>query len=633
MIQKPGKFLRAAIGAGLLGLLVWTTRGVGLRAEANPQPQDVLATLRPGHPRLYVLDSDLALVKQAMAQDPDVKQWYDQLETQAENMLSEPPAEYKLVGPRLLGQSRAALRRIGTLAGLYRLDGDRRKAERARQELLTIAAFADWHPPHFLDVAEMTNAAAIGYDWLYDYLSPEDRATIRRAIVENGIKAGLEAYAQHAWWTRTEFNWNQVCNGGLTAGALAVADEEPELARELIEKTNAYIPLAMRSYAPDGGWAEGPGYWNYATEYNVFFLSAAETALGTDFGLKRSPGFADAGMFRIQTIGPLGLDFNYADAEPHAGTAAEMFWLAAEFHRSVYTEDERLRATGHANIFHLLWSGKVSGDLAGRNGDFGTDTLLRELPRDAFYSHVNVAVFRSAFQDPNGFYLAFKGGDNKANHSHLDLGTFVLDALGERWALDLGPDDYNLPEYFGKKRFTYYRLQTRGHNTLTLDGESQDTAGKAPIVAFHSTPERAFAVADLSQGYAPKAARMMRGVALLHRNSVMIEDEVQLTKSAEVLWNFHTRARIEMHGRKADLELNGRTLEARILSPRGARFAVIPADPPPPEARQPDVHDLTIRWHGKGKFRLAVLLAAPGTARAPKIEPLERWISQSAVSH
>ena len=32
-------------------------------------------------------------------------------------------------------------------------------------------------------------------------------------------------------------------------------------------------------YGPDGAWAEGPGYWRYATQYNVVFLAALETAL------------------------------------------------------------------------------------------------------------------------------------------------------------------------------------------------------------------------------------------------------------------------------------------------------------------------------------------------------------------
>jgi hypothetical protein len=56
--------------------------------------------------------------------------------------------------------------------------------------MLTVANFPDWHPEHFLDTAELTTALAIGYDWLYDYLSPEDRSAIRRAIVDKGLRPG-----------------------------------------------------------------------------------------------------------------------------------------------------------------------------------------------------------------------------------------------------------------------------------------------------------------------------------------------------------------------------------------------------------------------------------------------------------
>ena len=73
-----------------------------------------------------------------------------------------------LIGPRLLTVSRTVLERVTTLALLYRLDGDPRWVARAREELLAAAGFSDWNPSHFLDVAEMCHAFAIGYDWLYD---------------------------------------------------------------------------------------------------------------------------------------------------------------------------------------------------------------------------------------------------------------------------------------------------------------------------------------------------------------------------------------------------------------------------------------------------------------------------------
>ena len=586
---------------------------------------DILTTLRRGHPRLYLLDSDLPEVKQAIAQDPVVKAMYQNLEAEAEKMLAEPPAQYKLIGPRLLSQSRAALKRISTLAGLYRLDGDRRKAERARGELLAISAFPDWHSPHFLDTAEMTHAAAIGYDWLYPFLSAQDRAVTRKAIVTKGLEAGLKVYASGGWWTRTPYNWNQVCNGGMTLGALAIADEEPKIAHEVLEDARASIPIAMASFAPDGGWAEGPGYWDYATTYNVYYLAAVETALGTDFGFTKFPGFSEAGLFRLHTIGPLGLTFNYADAEPQAGTAAQMFWMAKEFNRPVYAWGECRAVEARPTIFHLIWATRIADWSCGKPGE--NPPPDRALPRDAFFRGVNVATFRSSWDDPNAFYLAFKGGDNKANHSHLDLGTFVFDALGERWVLDLGRDDYDLPDYFRKLRFTYYRLRTEGHNTLSLGRENQNPDAKAPIVAFLSSPDRAFAVADLTEGYAPRARQIRRGVALLDRSRALIEDEVQMNEPTDVVWNFHTRAEIKVEGGRATLSLGGKEIQARILSPEGAHFEVFPADPPPPQAQQPDVHNLEIRLPATTEARIALVLVQTGETRTTIVEPLNAWIA------
>ncbi len=596
--------------------------------SGNSEGDEILATLRHSHPRLYLLDSDLTKIRDAIAHNRRMRRRYDELERQAERMLDEPPAQYKLVGPRLLSQSRAALRRISTLAGLYLLDGDPHKAARAREELLAISAFPDWHPQHFLDTAEMTHAAAIGYDWLFPYLSAQDRDTIRKGIVTKGLEPGLKGYADGDRWTTTPFNWNLVCNGGMTLGALAISDEEPEVARDVLERARASIPIAMASFAPDGGWAEGPGYWDYATAYAVYYLAALESALGTDFGFTKLPGFAETGLFRLHTTGPIGLTFDFGDASPDAGTAAQMFWMSKEFNQPAYAWGERRGEDGHPTIFHLIWGMSIA-DGPTRKPKASTP-LEGSLPRDTFFHAVNVATFRSSWDDPNAFYLAFKGGDNKADHSHLDLGTFVIDALGERWGLDLGRDDYDLPEYFGKLRFTYYRLRTEGHNTLTLGGDNQNPKAKAPIVAFHSSPDRAFAVADLTEGYTPRARQIRRGVALLDRSRVLIEDEVQMNSPTDLVWNFHTRARINLGDSRATLSLEGKQIEAIIVSPDGAHFDVFPADPPPPQAQQPDVHNLEIRLAASTATRIAVVFQQSGESKTTQLEPLDKWIATAA---
>ncbi len=51
---------------------------------------------------------------------------------------------------------------------------------------------------------------------------------------------------------------------------------------------------------------------------------------------------------------------------------------------------------------------------------------------------------RNSWVDFDGAWLSFHAGQANVNHSHLDTGSFVVDLLGERWAFDLGGDDYNM---------------------------------------------------------------------------------------------------------------------------------------------------------------------------------------------
>ena len=53
----------------------------------------------------------------------------------------------------------------------------------------------------------------------------------------------------------------------------------------------------------------------------------------------------------------------------------------------------------------------------------------------------------------------------------LDGGSFVFEAGGRRWAMDMGSDSYQLPNYFtqdvkNNTRYNLYRKATVGHNTL-----------------------------------------------------------------------------------------------------------------------------------------------------------------------
>lgn len=551
-------------------------------AAAQARSRSVLQSLRDGHPRLLVIDEDLERLKKTIASDPTARAYFERVRAVADDLLDDPVSERVIIGPRLLHISRQVLVRVQTLGGLYRLTGEQKYADRAKAEMLAAARFQDWNPSHFLDVAEMTNALGIGYDWLHDLLTPAERDEIRKAIIQKGLEPGMDVYRKRSGWHTRTNNWNQVCNGGLAVGALAIADEEPELAGRIISEAKKSLPIAMAEFS-DGGCIEGPGYWGYATLYISYYAAAMQSALG-DTSILESPGLSQTGLFRIHSIGPIERTFNFGDGGEHAGTAAQMFYFARAFKMPAYAAHERSRvgAKGEqADALHLLWY-NPEGSLAD----------ITRMPTAASFERIDVGLMRSRWNDPNAAFVGFKGGDNAASHANLDLGTFVYDVNGIRWATELGADDYNLPGYFGGKRWTYYRMRTEGQNTLTLDGENQNVKAKSKITTFDA--DKRSGTVDLTAAYAGQVESAKRTFELTGKR-LAITDELNAPSPVEVTWHMHTDAKIEVQseGRRAVLSRDGKQVVAQIIGLPGARFEVAPADPEPAAKANPPMRKVT----------------------------------------
>ena len=140
----------------------------------------------PAHPRILLFKGEEAIIKKTIASDPVWTKLQQALLSEADNLISAPLLQRIQIGRRLLDKSREALRRIFFLSYAYRTTGDQKYLQRAEKEMLDIAGFSDWNPSHFLDVAEMTMAIAIGYDWLYDDLPAVSKTTIKEAILKKG---------------------------------------------------------------------------------------------------------------------------------------------------------------------------------------------------------------------------------------------------------------------------------------------------------------------------------------------------------------------------------------------------------------------------------------------------------------
>jgi hypothetical protein len=634
----PGSaFFKQALISMLLGFVCLVASASGQEGQAPP-PSAVctapafLQRVKKEHPRLLVQESQFSQLHRLVQNHPDAREWYAARQKEAQRLLTAPPCSHKLVGgDGLLATSRAVLHRVYTLALVYKVEGGSRYLHRLWEELEGAAGFPDWHPQHFLDTAEMTHAFAIAYDWLYSSWTEPQRRQLVQAIVDKGLTPALSAYqdtARTGWWAASPFNWNQVVNGGIGLGALAVLAEAPEIAAPALEQALRSLPLALAKLNPDGGSFEGPHYWAYGTFYTCIFLAALESALGSDLGLAGDPGLAATGLFPLHLTGPTGRTFNYADSTEKIPWLTQLFWLAHKFRQPVFSWPALRFPSPHA--LDWLWRDFAAGPGPGE-----------QVPLDKYFQGVEVVTMRSCWQDDRGTFVALKAGDNRAAHAHLDLGTFVLDAEGERWAVDLGPDDYNLPGYFEPSRWDYYRVRAEGHNTLVINpggDPDQSPAASARISRFHSSPQHAFAIADLTPAYAPKAHKVWRGLALVNRRQVLIQDEIETRHPAEVWWFLHTPAAVQLapDSRTAILSQNSRRWQVRLLHPENATFELrkarpLPLSPHPlRQGENPGVQKLAINLHQVGAARLAVWLAPlPAGPEAPPappaLTPLADW--------
>lgn len=541
------------------------------KTEAQPIPEPeveltgILKTLQKEHPRLLLTDARLQELKNLSNTDAKLKKYAADVVAQADKDIFKSPIQHVLIGPRLLDKSRECLSRVYNLAFAYRWTDNPKYLAAALANMKNVCAFADWNPSHFLDVAEMTHAVAIGYDWIYNKMDQATRNEIRTGLIKLGLNEGKKAYVSNAWWAKVDHNWNQVCNSGLTIGALAIAETDPDIALAIVPKAIEYLPYALKSYGPDGVWGEGPGYWGYATDYTAYGISALQTALGSDFNLTKLPGMNLTGYFPIYSAGPTGYMLNYADAgeKSKLGAPHPDFWLAGVFNNSHFSDFviDQLE-TRTANVYDVIWYRPYANSAAKRDLD------------KFFDGSVSLYFSRSSWTDANALWIGIKAGYNKVNHAHLDLGNFELDALGVRWARDLGSDDYNLPDYFGSKRYSYYRLQSISHNVPLLNGQNQREDATSKFIKHDEGIAEPFAVLDFTSAYKDFASSALRGMKVVdERKAILIQDEFVLTKSAEVVWGITTDATIQIiNPKQAELTLGGQKMTAKILSPENVEF-------------------------------------------------------------
>lgn len=555
----------------LLILLLFVYTGCGCKKAPqkgfNPDLwKDGEVVEKLDHPRLLLFTGEEKDIKRQIEKEPVYQRIHSWILKASDEVLNARQLERKVVGGRLLAVSSEFLKRVFYLSYSYRMTGDKKYLERAEKEMLTVADFSDWHPKHFLDVAEMTMGMAIGYDWLYGELSAGVKEKLRKAIVEKGLKPS-EKYGD---WAERKNNWNQVCNASMAFGAIAVHDFYPELSARMLSRAYRTLSLPMKEYSPDGVYVEGYGYWNYGTSFNILFLEAVQKYLKDDQGLSKDEGFLKTGEFMKHILTPTALPYNWSDNPLNSIFSPAMIWLA-----------------GKSKDKSLLWSEKLVfeksvrklGDrllpaamIYGRNVSFEN---IKTPEKTCYFGRGNnpVALMRSSWTTEDALFLGFKLGSPSIPHGHMDVGSFIMEADGVRWAEDPGREEYQSVEKYGNIwkydqdafRWKIFRLNSFSHNLITVDGMQQRAEGAASLGKTSYKEDFKYAVSELSDMYLGQLAGLSRGVALVKNSYVLIRDEFKaLSKETVLRWAIFTSADVNIKEKEAELTFKGKKLTIKV---------------------------------------------------------------------
>lgn len=535
----------------------------------RPTGNEIYKALSDGNilssrPRLLIKESEINALKTRVENDEYLKKITASVESTCKGYMSKNPVPYSLLDNRLFSACEDVKYRLFDLCTAYLITNKEEYAERAWLEMENALNWENWNTStHFLDSGEIGPGIAYAYDVLNDYLSSidgEDKRTWIRERVESlyldycvGVFNGTSNLTA-AREKLTSSNWGAVCGTSMFMVAMSFFGDEAEdsllmqKCKYIAENSMLLLEHIATAAAPEGTWFEGMGYYEYVMQHLGWFLEILDNTFSNDYGFLSVKGLADMPDYAMynQTVNGV---FNRGAAShvkknffcPEAFIYAKL--LGNTKKTELYNSFRKDMSVSTFLPQYLLFYDNDPS--SGEN-----ENLLL----DKYYSSNGVGVMRDIWEKETGTYVGISGGKGE----HHDIGSFIFDALGERWSIDMGRNGNATMPFLS-------RPET--HSTLiinpSVDSIGQNNDESAYCIRHESKEKGSLMVYDLSSVYGEWADEYIRGFYLGDdRNTLTICDELKLKSESDIVWNMITASEIAVSsdGKSAVLSQNGKSL-------------------------------------------------------------------------
>ncbi len=512
--------------------------------EISPERFEKLfeSTVEKGHPWLYGTREDFDRVKEyAFGKDAAMTEMYQKIKDAATVYVDK--AVSKVAEDVVLSRATDAMNIIRNCAFIYMVEGEEAKdyADRAVNETMYFVEQQEtWGRGQSLDINHLSMGIAVCYDWLYDYLTPQQRTAIAEAMFAKHLDEVYDFFnnptdPKYKWSFHQMYNNSNnhavLDNCSVFVEALAFADYAPEKCASIMSLALKHLNRhngPFDRFFPDSGWYEGSSYWSYVGPFMAWMFSSMDAAFGSCFGYEENPYITGAAYFPIYTQSNRER-FIYSDAGTGVTNHSAFYWfgkMAGDKALQKYVVDNRF-ATDPTSC---IWYDPAE-----------LDSTEISLQKDKLIRNIDIATMRSSWDNPHQIFTGMVVQKPRETHAFMAMGTLALDALGETWITNPGKEDYDIGDYWNTAqdgtRWTYYSTRAEANGCLVINpSEDGGQIANSPAVInkFESGDSKAFVMSDLSTAYAD-AEEYKRGVMLYdNRSKVLLQDEVTLEKTSDV---------------------------------------------------------------------------------------------------
>lgn len=520
------------------------------------------------HPRLFASDADFAQYKKAVESQKTRVLYLMHNEVMATavrcvNRADKMSNELDESGRRMLNMARDAFGRIFMCAYAYRYTGEKRFLDCAEDLLNQICDFPNWNTQHYLDTSTLTQAAAVGYDWLYDALSAATKAKIEKKVFEYSLDKALSSFSGYL---NPNSGWNTTFTSGLIMGGIAFYEVKPELCNEMLVRAIPSNRDGLKGVIGiDGSDHMGTMYWRNFIQMEALIVSALQSAYGTDFGTSTYEGYSKTAKWYLYMVAGSGLSFTFGDNNESTDIVPTMFYFSTLFDDPTlpyfemkYAEEGKVMVGGvrtptgttvgaRTYPLILLWASKY-------------DSNEYSLPEEKVFAAIDgkqpVVVARTGWEAQDQ-YLAIKGGQANLGHAHMDAGSFCYEAHGYRWVTDFIQDEYAIVEKAvadlkcgdlwdygnGSTRWKAFRWSPRQHSTITVNDAEHDVNGNARVIDVSRNETAMGATVDLTTTLKSEVESAVRTALIKDEEYLEITDVIKAkdSKPAAVRWCFPTQ--------------------------------------------------------------------------------------------